>query len=128
MPGVRDGAVVVAERPDQSKHLVAFYSGRRPLEADVLRDRLAASLPEYMVPSAFHWREALPLTANGKIDTKTLTALAEELDVAEDDYDAPSTPTEQRLAAAWARCSASRRTRSAGATTSSTGAARRCRR
>ena len=38
VPGVRDGAVVVAERADQSKHLVAFYSGPRPLEVDVLRD------------------------------------------------------------------------------------------
>ena len=103
MPGVRDGAVVVAERADQSKHLVAFYSGQRPLEVDVLRDRLVESLPEYMVPSAFHWRESLPLTANGKIDRKALTALAGELDVAEEDYDAPSTPTEQRLAAAWAK-------------------------
>ena len=28
VPGVRDGAVVVAERADQGKHLVAFYSGR----------------------------------------------------------------------------------------------------
>ena len=56
-----------------------------------------------MVPSAFHWRDSLPLTANSKIDKKTLTALAGELDVAEDDYDAPRTPTEQRLAAAWAK-------------------------
>ncbi|MGW3626148.1 non-ribosomal peptide synthetase [Streptomyces sp. NPDC000880] len=100
--GVRDGAVVVAERAGQSKHLVAFYSGRQPLEADVLLDRLAASLPEYMVPSAFHWRESLPLTANSKIDRKALRALAGELDVVEDDYRAPNTPTEQRLAVAWA--------------------------
>jgi hypothetical protein len=56
-----------------------------------------------MVPSAFHWREPLPLTANSKIDRKTLTALAGELDVVEEDYHAPSTPTEQRLAAAWAK-------------------------
>ena len=28
VPGVRDGAVVVAEGADRSKHLVAFYSGR----------------------------------------------------------------------------------------------------
>ena len=54
VPGVRDGAVVVAERADQSKHLVAFYSSQQPLDIDVLRDRLAESLPEYMVPSAFH--------------------------------------------------------------------------
>ena len=79
VPGVRDGAVVVAERADQSKHLVAFYSGRQPLEVDVLRDRLSESLPEYMVPSAFHWRDQLPLTANSKIDKKTLTKLAGQL-------------------------------------------------
>ncbi|EME52477.1 non-ribosomal peptide synthetase [Amycolatopsis decaplanina DSM 44594] len=102
---VRDSAVVVAEGPDRNKRLVAFYSGRRPLEAGVIRDRLGESLPEYMVPSAFHWREGLPLTANGKIDRTTLTALAGELDggdVAENDFQTPSTPAERRLAAAWA--------------------------
>jgi amino acid adenylation domain-containing protein len=103
VPGIRDGAVVVAERADQSKHLVAFYSSQQPLDIDVLRDRLGESLPEYMVPSAFVWRERLPLTANSKIDKKTLTALVGELEVAEEDYDAPSTPTEQRLAAAWGK-------------------------
>lgn len=103
VPGVRDGAVVVAERADLSKHLVAFYSGRRPLETDVLLDRLGESLPPYMVPSAFHWREALPLTANSKIDRRTLQALAGELDVVRDDFRAPDTPTEQQLAAAWAK-------------------------
>ena len=104
VPGVRDGAVVVAERAGQSKHLVAFYCGPRPLEVEVLRERLAESLPAYMVPSAFHWRESLPLTANSKIDRKRLSALAGELDVVEEeDYHAPRTPTEQRLAAAWAQ-------------------------
>jgi acyl-coenzyme A synthetase/AMP-(fatty) acid ligase len=103
VPGIRDAAVVVAERADQSKHLVAFYSSPRPLEAALLRDRLGELLPEYMIPSAFHWRENLPLTANSKIDRKTLTALASELDAFEQDYHAPSTPTEQRLAAAWAK-------------------------
>jgi amino acid adenylation domain-containing protein len=101
VPGVRQGAVVVAERVDQSKQLVAFYSGRR-LEVDALQDRLSQSLPAYMVPSAFHWREDLPLTANGKIDKKALTALAGELGVVED-FETPSTPAEQRLAVAWAK-------------------------
>ena len=105
VPGVRDGAVVVAGRRGQGKRLMAFYSGPRALPTAVLRDRLGESLPGYMVPAAFHWRESLPLTANSKIDKKSLTALAGELDdgAAGADYDAPGTPTERRLAAAWAK-------------------------
>src|SRR5438093_9393196 len=85
VPGVRDGAVVVTERADHSKHLVAFYSGQRPLDVNVLRARLGESLPEYMIPSAFHWRKSLALTGNGKIDRKALTALPREFDVAGQD-------------------------------------------
>ena len=96
LPGVRERAVVVA------KQLVAFYSGERPLDADVLRDGLSKSLPKYMVPAAFHWRDRMPLTDNGKIDRKALTAFAQELDVVEQNHDEPSSATEQWLAAAWA--------------------------
>src|SRR5438876_260758 len=101
LPGVGEGAVVVTDRSDRSKRLVAFYAAQGPLDAKVLRDQLRESLPEYMVPSAFHWRRRLPLTDNGKIDRKALTALAGELDVAERDHDRPSTGTEHWLAAAW---------------------------
>jgi amino acid adenylation domain-containing protein len=106
VPGVRDGAVVVAGAAGASSYLVAFYTAARPLADAVLRDRLAGSLPAYMVPKAFHWREVLPLTANSKIDRKTLTALAGALAGAltvDDDYSAPRTPAEHRLAAAWAK-------------------------
>src|SRR5205814_2333656 len=102
LPDVRDGAVVVTERADHSKRLVAFYSAERPLDVNALRDQLRESLPAYMVPSALHGRKSLPLTANGKIDKKALTALAGELDAAEQDHDGPNTATEHRLAAAWA--------------------------
>jgi acyl-coenzyme A synthetase/AMP-(fatty) acid ligase len=103
VPGVRDGAAVVAEGADRTKHVVAFYSGPGPIAVDVLRERLVESLPDYMVPSAFHWREPLPLTANGKIDRTALTALAGELLTGSQDRDAPVTPTEHRLAATWAK-------------------------
>jgi amino acid adenylation domain-containing protein len=103
LPGAREVAVVVTERADRSKQLVAFYSGERPLAADALRDKLGESLPRYMVPSAFHWRQRLPLTDNGKVDRKALTALAGQFDAAEQGRDRPSTATEHRLAAAWAQ-------------------------
>ncbi|MFF4544835.1 amino acid adenylation domain-containing protein [Streptomyces sp. NPDC001406] len=105
--GVRDGAVVVAERADQSKHLIAFYTGRRQ-ETEVLREALGAALPAYMVPSAFHWQSSLPLTPNGKTDKKALTALAEQTRPTAESEAAGRpdrfalTPTERKLAAAWA--------------------------
>src|SRR6266581_2760149 len=94
--GVRNGAVVV------NKHLVAFYTCERPLDSAVIRDKLAESLPGYMVPSAIHWRNTLPLTENGKIDRKALVTLAGELDAAGQNHERPATATEQWLAAAWA--------------------------
>lgn len=97
VPGVTQGAVVIAERPDKSKRLVAFYSSKEPLETSLLLDQLGQALPTYMVPSSFHWRESLPLTANGKIDRKNLTALAKELGTVEEEarYTAPTTHAEQ---------------------------------
>ena len=105
-PGVRDAAVVVAERPGRGKQLVGFYGAAAPVETEVLRATLEASLPVYMIPPVLHHRETLPLTPNGKIDRKALTALALSLDEPEtpdDDGDAaPLTPTEARVAAVWA--------------------------
>ncbi|MEV4339896.1 amino acid adenylation domain-containing protein [Streptomyces sp. NPDC049590] len=104
--GVRDGAVVVAERGGGNKHLIAFHTGRR-IPPETLREALAAALPSYMVPSAFHWQESLPLTANGKTDRKALTALAERTEPAAPPERAAGdgealSPTERRLAAVWA--------------------------
>ncbi|MEV8479079.1 amino acid adenylation domain-containing protein [Streptomyces sp. NPDC051173] len=108
VPGIRDGAVVVAGSGDQGKHLVACYSGPRPLDADTVRERLGATLPPYMVPTVLHWREKLPLTPNGKIDKKALTALAARPEAAEENnhrahHRAPRSATEARLAGAWAK-------------------------
>ena len=106
VPGVRDGAVVVAERADGSKHLVAFYAADEPIAAQLLTEKLGATLPEYMVPAHFHQQDALPLTANGKIDTKALRALATELAEATDSGTGntpPVTATEGMLAAAFAK-------------------------
>ncbi|MCX5252892.1 non-ribosomal peptide synthetase [Streptomyces canus] len=94
--GVRDGAVVVV----RGTQLAAFCAGPEPVGADAVRERLAASLPDYMVPAVVHWREHLPLTANGKTDRRTLTALAEDLDAVV--AGEPVTDGERRLADAWA--------------------------
>ncbi|MFG2594353.1 amino acid adenylation domain-containing protein [Streptomyces sp. NPDC048462] len=106
VPGVRDGAVVVTgEAAGRARRLIAFCSGTQPLPAGSVAERLAETLPAYMVPAAVHWREALPLTANGKIDRAELTRIAAESGPPGDPGSEalPRTRTERRLAAAWSR-------------------------
>ncbi|WP_435971480.1 non-ribosomal peptide synthetase [Streptomyces sp. Qhu_M48] len=101
VPGVRDAAVVVTPTGDRTS-LVGFYTSDAPLGTDVLVERLARSLPAYMVPSALHRRDALDLTANGKVDKKALAGLAQTLTSADAAHEPPRTPTEKRLADAFA--------------------------
>jgi amino acid adenylation domain-containing protein len=68
---------VVSTRQDGrgDKVLVAYVAGDRSCEP-MLRTRLAAVLPAYMVPSAIVFLPALPLTPNGKVDRRALSLLS----------------------------------------------------
>ncbi|MBL1097385.1 amino acid adenylation domain-containing protein [Streptomyces coffeae] len=72
-PGVAEAVVVVREDRPGDRRLVAYTvparPGARPAE---LRGHLRATLPDYMVPTAFVELGALPLTANGKTDRQAL--------------------------------------------------------
>ncbi|WP_186032874.1 non-ribosomal peptide synthetase/type I polyketide synthase [Burkholderia gladioli] len=104
MPWVAGAAVAVIEDEDGERRLAA-YVVRRPEAREVdpggLRGLLRQRLPEYMMPSAFVELDALPLTANGKIDLRALPAPSFAADRAE--HVAPRTPLEELLAGIWAR-------------------------
>ncbi|MGE0446839.1 MAG: amino acid adenylation domain-containing protein, partial [Vicinamibacterales bacterium] len=73
-PAVAHCAVVVRGTADD-RRLVAFYVANdrdAAPEGAVLREHLRASLPEYMLPSAFVRLDEMPLTPNGKIDRQRL--------------------------------------------------------
>ena len=100
--GVREVVVVAREDLPGGAALLAYYSTRgdqKPTSAE-LRALLRASLPEYMVPSAFVELETLPLSPSGKVDRKALP-MPDEMAAAERRFVAPRTPAEEQVAAIW---------------------------
>ncbi|MEI2429486.1 non-ribosomal peptide synthase/polyketide synthase [Lysobacter yananisis] len=73
-PAVREAAVVAAAGAQEGKQLVAFVVAAAPVSPDTLKLHLQALLPDYMVPAAIVLAQALPLSANGKVDRAELAA------------------------------------------------------
>src|SRR4029079_16443696 len=76
-PHVREAIVVAQQDVRGDKRLVAYVvpqsADAPPASAD-LRRQLHQRLPDYMVPSTFVFLDAFPLTANGKVERKSLPA------------------------------------------------------
>ncbi|MGH3623157.1 MAG: thioesterase domain-containing protein, partial [Sciscionella sp.] len=70
--------------------------------AELIRDDLITFLPDYMIPNRVTVLNALPFTANGKVDLKALEALAETKQHQSDQpFVAPRTKTEERISVIW---------------------------
>jgi len=103
-PAVWEAVVVVREDALGDKWLAVYYTvvpDAEAADAEALRRHLSAALPEYMVPTAYVRLDALPLTANGKLDRRALpppdgTAYAAR------GYEAPAGEIEMHLARIWA--------------------------
>ncbi|NHZ83276.1 amino acid adenylation domain-containing protein [Massilia sp. CCM 8695] len=72
-PGITDAVVVLAKSGDVAR-LVGYILAAPDCDLALLKERLAARLPDYMVPSALVRLDAWPLTANGKLDRRALPA------------------------------------------------------
>ena len=54
------------------QHLVAYYSANTEIDKTALEASLAESLTDYMVPEVYMQLDSMPLTPNGKVNTKAL--------------------------------------------------------
>jgi aspartate racemase len=73
---VREAVVLARDQVTGDKHLVAYVvsDDKLPPTVSELQTFLRQRLPDYMVPRDFVTLDALPLTANGKVDRRALQA------------------------------------------------------
>jgi amino acid adenylation domain-containing protein len=106
---VREVLVIAREDWLGSKQLLAYVvpednlGGNKSLINVSLRDFLRAKLPDYMVPASIVILDAMPLNANGKIDRKKLPAPSGDILRDEQDFVAPSSLTETKIANVWSQ-------------------------
>jgi amino acid adenylation domain-containing protein len=102
-PAVREAAVTAREDIPRDKSLVAYVvpSQEQKPTIELLRSFLKQKLPDYMVPAAFIFLEALPLTLNGKVDRRGLTIPHSFRPEFQATYVAPQTDLEKTIATVW---------------------------
>jgi len=103
-PAVKAAVVQALERGGE-KRLVAYCvpsgtNGVRPKD-QVIGKWLGESLPDYMVPRAFVWMDAIPVTSNGKVDRRALPAPDLGRPSLSNEYAPPETKLEKELCSLW---------------------------
>lgn len=97
-PQVNQVVAVTSDSERGEKQIVAYVVADGEVSTDELRGYLSRKLPGYMIPAAFVFLDAFPLTASGKINR---LALPRPGPVARKEFVAPRTPVEKILAGIW---------------------------
>jgi len=105
LTSIKEAVVVAREFPAGDQRLAAYLvPATEPVPSiGELRNHLREKLPDYMVPSAFVFLDALPALPNGKLDRRGLPAPGSARPELESPYASPGTPVEESLVEVWAK-------------------------
>lgn len=69
--GIKSGIALI-RKVGKTDAICVYYTADRQIEPNEIKSELAKSLTDYMVPSAYVQLDKMPLTPNGKVNTKVL--------------------------------------------------------
>ena len=70
--GIKEAIVVLKNRNGIEAFLCAYYTGKKDIEQEKLREHLSVKLPGYMIPPNFVFMKQFPLTKSGKVSINDL--------------------------------------------------------
>ncbi|NER93229.1 MAG: amino acid adenylation domain-containing protein [Symploca sp. SIO1B1] len=98
-PEVQEAAILIKSKANGDKFLVAYFVGST---TENVRPYLRQKLPGFLVPAAFVPLPSLPLTANGKLDWRSLPE-PETVQQSVNENEQPRTPTEEIVIGVWSQ-------------------------
>jgi amino acid adenylation domain-containing protein len=102
-PRLRAAVVIARELAKGDTRLIAYVAGDEEPKAGELIAFLKERLPEYMVPSAFIFLPALPLSPNGKVDRAALPVPELSRPELQTPFVPPAEGVERSIAEVWSR-------------------------
>ncbi len=97
---IEEAVVLAGKGNGADMYLSAYFVSNETFSVSQLRGYLAASLPEYMIPSYFVQLEDIPLTTSGKLDRKALDLYGTEVGTGVD-YMPPGNEVEETITETW---------------------------
>ncbi|WP_176543125.1 non-ribosomal peptide synthetase [Bacillus thuringiensis] len=97
---IENAIVLCKGETSEEKHLYAYIVVKSKFNENEFKEYIESYVPYYMIPSYFIRLDKIPITANGKIDTKALPEHDFD-ELIDKDYEVPRDITEQKLVGIW---------------------------
>jgi len=95
--GIKEAVVIDRDDETGNKYLCAYYVAESNVDINKLQEWLSMKMPKYMVPSYFVKLDAIPLSANGKIDRKALPKVDHVATISDEEKEQPTNKMETIL-------------------------------